>query len=221
MSEYVKPRRPYTSPTRTARAAETRRRILDCAHLRFAQHGYRAASIDKIAADAGVSAKTIYHLFGSKVGLLKHLMDVAFVADDEPIPLLERSGPQQVKAEPDQRRQIEMTARGTAELLERIRQLDDVLVDAAAADAEAAALRDDIELRQRREAMRVLAGWLAETGPLRNGMPVDHGGDILWALTSPELHRLFRKHCGWSSAEYADWLTQTMIDCLIERRVDK
>lgn len=212
MTEYVKPRRGYNSPARAARAAATRRRILDSAARRFVESGYRATTVEMIAADAAVSGKTVYHLFGSKVGLLKQVMDVAFVGDDEPIPVLERAGPQQVKAEPDQRRQIVLTARGTAELLERIRQVDDVLIDAAAVDADAASLREDIELRQRREAMRVLAGWLVQTGPLRDGMAVDRAADILWVLTSPEVHRLYRKHCGWTADEYADWLTAAMLD---------
>ena len=212
MSQYVKPRRGYNSPTRSARAAATRRRVLDSAARRFVENGYHATTMDMIAADADVTAKTVYHLFGSKAGLLKQVMDVAFVADDEAIPLLERAGPQRVKAEPDQRRQIEMTARGTAELLERIRQIDDVLADAAAVDPDAAALREDIELRQRREAMRVLAGWISETGPLRDGMTAERAADILWVLTSPEVHRLYRERCGWTAAEYADWLTAAMLD---------
>ena len=90
---------------------------------------------------------------------------------------------------------VTMAARGTAELLERIRRLDDVLTDAAAVDPDAAALRKDIELRQRREAMRVLAGWLASTAPLRDGMTVERAADVLWVLTSPEVHRLYREHC--------------------------
>jgi AcrR family transcriptional regulator len=213
MTEYVKPpRRAYSSPTRSARATATRRRILDSAARRFVLDGYRVATVDTIAADAGVSAKTVYHLFGSKVGMLKQVMDVAFVADDEPVPMVERSGPQRVKAEPDQRRQIELAARGTADLLERIRAIDDVLSDAAAVDADAAALREDIELRQRREAMRVLAGWIAQTGPLRDGMTVDRAGDILWVLTSPEVHRLYRERCGWTADEFVDWLTAAILD---------
>lgn len=215
MTDYVKPiRRGYNSPTRDARAAVTRQRILDSATRRFVRDGYRTATVEAIATDAGVSAKTVYHLFGSKAGLLKHVMDVAFVADDEAIPLIDRAGPQQVKAEPDQRRQIQLAARGTAELLERIRQVDDVLTDAAAVDPDAAVLREDIELRQRREAMRVLAGWLSATGPLRDGTTVDRAADILWVLTSPEVHRLYRKHCGWTADEYADWLTTALLDGL-------
>jgi AcrR family transcriptional regulator len=215
MSDYVKPpRRAYNSATRSAQAAATRRRILGSAAQRFLEHGYREATLELIAADAAVSVKTVYHLFGSKIGLLKSVLDVAFVADDEPVALLERSGPQQVKAEPNQRRQIELTARGTAELLERIRGLDDVLTEAAAIDPDAAALRADIELRQRREAMGMLAGWLAETGPLRDGMTVERASDILWVLTSPEVHRLYRKDCGWTAQEYADWLTNAMLDAI-------
>jgi AcrR family transcriptional regulator len=213
MTDHVKPSpRGYHSPARNARAAATRRRILDSAARRFVQDGYRTATVETIASDSGVSAKTVYHLFGSKAGLLKQVMDVAFVADDEPIPLVERAGPQRVRTEPDQRRQIELTARGSAELLERIRQIDDVLTDAAAVDPDAAALREDIELRQRREAMGVLAGWLSETGVLRDGMTVDRAADILWVLTSPEVHRLYRKHCDWTAEEYADWLTAALLD---------
>lgn len=219
MTDYVKPsRRSYRSPTRDARAKATRRRILDSAALRFVHDGYRATTVETIAADADVSAKTVYNLFGSKAGLLKQVMDVAFVADDEAIPLLQRTGPQQVKVEHDQRRQIQMSAHGTAELLERIRHIDDVLTQAAAVDPDAAALRDDIELRQRREAMRVLAGWFSETGPLRNGMTVDHAADILWVLTSPEVHRLYRKQCGWTANQYANWLTAAMLDTVAGTR---
>jgi AcrR family transcriptional regulator len=215
MTDYVKPiRRGYNSPTRNARAAVTRQRILDSATRRFVQDGYRTATVEMIATDAGVSAKTVYHLFGSKAGLLKQVMDVAFVADDEAIPLIDRANPQQVKVEPDQRRQIQLAARGTAELLERIRQVDDVLTDAAAVDPDAAALREDIELRQRRDAMRVLAAWLSATGPLRDGTTVDRAADILWVLTSPEVHRLYREHCGWTADEYADWLTTALMDGL-------
>jgi AcrR family transcriptional regulator len=218
MVDDVEPRRDYHSPTRAARAQATRRRILDAAARRFLQDGYRAATVETIAADAQVSAKTVHHLFASEVGLLKQAMDVAFVGDDEPIAVLERAGPRQVQAEPDQRRQIELTAGGSAALLERIRQLDDLLTDAAAVDPEAAALRADVELRQRRDAMRVLAGWLSTTGPLRDGMSVDRAADVLWVLTSPEVHRLYRKVCGWTAQEYADWLAAALHDALVTTR---
>jgi AcrR family transcriptional regulator len=218
MSDYVKPRRSYRSPARAARARETRRRVLESAARLFVEVGYAAATVEAIAIDAGVAADTVYHVFGSKRGLLQQVMDVAFVGDDDPIPVVERAGPQQVRAEPDQRRQIELAARGTAELLERIRPVDDILTSAAAVDAEVAALRADIELRQRREAMRVLAGWIAGTGPLREGLTVERAADILWVLTSPEVHRLYRTSCGWTAAEYADWLTQATLDALTARR---
>ena len=64
----------------------------------------------------------------------------------------------------------------------------------------------------------MLAGWLAQTGPLQDGMTVDRAADILWVLTSPEVHRLYRKHCSWTEGEYSRWLTKAMLDAISERR---
>jgi hypothetical protein len=60
--------------------------------------------------------------------------------------------------------------------------------------------------------MHVLAGWFSETAPLPDGMTVDRAADILWLLTRPEVHRLFRKYCDWTADEYADWLTAALLD---------
>lgn len=215
MSDYVKPRRTYQSPARVAKAQATRRRILDAAGELFVARGYAFVTVASIAATAGVSAKTVYHLFGSKLGVLKEVMDIAFVGDDAPIPLIDRAGPQAVRAERDQRRQLELFAKGTAELLERIREIDGVLASAAAVDPEAAALRADIEHRQRRSAMRAVAEWVRLNGPFRNDLAVADAADILWVLTSPDLHRLCRIDCQWSAPRFQDWLTQSLIDALL------
>jgi len=45
-------------------------RILEAASRAFARDGYRGARVDLIAADADVAEGTVYHLFGSKRGLL-------------------------------------------------------------------------------------------------------------------------------------------------------
>ena len=104
MSDYVKPlRRRVSVGNPPARAAATRRRVLEVAGRRFLEQGYRECLPSNwIAADAGVSAKTESTTSSaSKIGLLKSVVDVSFVADDGPVPLTERSGPQQVKAEPE------------------------------------------------------------------------------------------------------------------------
>ena len=46
--------------------ADTRRALEDAALRRFAADGYDATSVDAIAADAGVSARTFFRYFGAK-----------------------------------------------------------------------------------------------------------------------------------------------------------
>ncbi|HEV8689072.1 MAG TPA: TetR/AcrR family transcriptional regulator [Ideonella sp.] len=53
------------------RDPERCRRILEAARSHFHAHGLERASVDAIAADAGVSKMTIYSHFGSKEGLFE------------------------------------------------------------------------------------------------------------------------------------------------------
>lgn len=53
------------------RDPERSRRILEAARSHFYTHGLERASVDAIAADAGVSKMTIYSNFGSKEGLFE------------------------------------------------------------------------------------------------------------------------------------------------------
>jgi AcrR family transcriptional regulator len=57
------------------RSEETRTRILEAALRRFANHGYNAASVDEICADAGVSKGAFYHHFPSKQAIFLALLD--------------------------------------------------------------------------------------------------------------------------------------------------
>jgi AcrR family transcriptional regulator len=53
------------------RDPERVRRILEAAQRHFNEHGLERASVDAIAADAGVSKMTVYSNFGSKEGLFQ------------------------------------------------------------------------------------------------------------------------------------------------------
>ena len=147
-------RRPYHSPARAQRARETQRQLTDAATAHFLETGYASTSMSVIAGTAGVSVDTVYKTFGSKIGLLKAVLDVAVGGDDAPVPLLNRTGPQALRDETDQRKQVRMLAAGVSGQLERIRPLDDILRSAAAVDQVAAELRKDIQVRQRREPCR-------------------------------------------------------------------
>lgn len=163
-----------------------------------------------VAQQAGVSPDTVYKRFGSKIVLLKNVLDVAVGGDDDEVALLERAAPETMRIEPDQRRQIVLFAYGMAAQLDRLAPLDAILRSAAAVDPEAAALRDDIQLRQRRQAMYTVVGWIAAHGNLRDGLSQEDATAAVWTLTSPEVHAMFRQTWGWSSDQYAAWLEATL-----------
>ena len=214
MHDDVKPRRGYSSAIRQEQARETRLRILDAARRLFLERGYVATTIEAIAQEAGVAAQTIYVAFGNKRTILARLMDVSIGGDDQPIAVLERPEPQRMRHEPDQRRQVRMLAHGIRGILERAGPIFDVMRSAAAADPQIAELYRRLQEERLRNMMRV-AGWVAEKGPLRTGLTVADAADIVWTLTSADVHRLVTVDRGWPGEQYERWLGDTLIALLL------
>lgn len=212
----VNSRRTYHSPLRQTQARETRRRVIASARELFLEQGYPATTIASVARRANVSPDTVYGTFGSKGALLKEVLDVVIGGDDEDVALLDRAGPQAVRDEPDQRRQVAMFAEGITEQLERFRPMDDILRSAAAVDAVAADLRADLQLRQRREAMRTVVGWIAAHGPLRQGLSQEEAAAVVWTLTSSEVHLMLRDAWGWPRERFQEWLRDTLTTSLLD-----
>lgn len=215
MEAAVKTTRRYRSPLRESQARDTRRRVVTAAQELFLEQGYPATTIAAVARRAQVSADTVYSAFGSKGALLKQVLDVVVGGDDEDVALLDRAGPQAMRAEADQRSQLAMFAAGVTAQLERLRPVDDILRSAAAVDPLAAELRADIQLRQRRDAMRTVVSWVAAHGPLREGRSEEEAAAIVWTLTSPEVHLMLRDVSGWSSQRYQEWLLETLTSSLL------
>ncbi len=209
MADGVKARR-YDSPVRRERARQTRTAVLTAAYRRYLDVGYASTTLASVATDAGVSVDTVYSLVGSKRGLLDAVMDANAGGDDEAVAVLDRELPQRMRAEPDQRRQLAMFASGMAGQLARMRPLDDVLRGAAAADPEVAAARREQNDRQRHAAMQTVVGWLRAHGPLRDGLDDATAADLVWTLTSPEVHHMLLDVRGWDRPRYEDWLRTTL-----------
>jgi len=208
-------RRSYDSSRRREDARLRRRRIVQAAAALFLSDGYPHTTIAAIAHRAQVSEDLIFTLFTSKRGVLKEVMDVAIGGDDEDVALLEREGPQAVRAATGQREQLRLFAAGMTSQLDRVRPLNDLIRSAAAVEPEIAALQDDLHLRQRRFAMSTVATWVAANGPLRNDMSIDTAGSIIWALASPDVHRMLTVQCSWTSQQYQDWLRETLTAALL------
>jgi AcrR family transcriptional regulator len=66
--------------TTTAGSDETRQRIVALARTHFFAHGFRRVTMDDLAAELGMSKKTVYALFPSKSALLDGVMADKFAA---------------------------------------------------------------------------------------------------------------------------------------------
>jgi AcrR family transcriptional regulator len=205
----VKTQRRYDSALRKEQARQTRARMLDAAQRLFAERGYAGSTMEAIASAAGVAVDTVYAGFGSKRGVLSALLDIRVGGDDQPIDLLDRPGPQSVRREPDQKLQIARFAHDITAIVERVRPVDDIIRGAAAVDSDIASLRAKVQ-DSRYQGMRQFIAWLAANGPLGRGLTEDDAAAIIWALTSPEVHRLLRSDRGWTQERYTEWLAETL-----------
>lgn len=219
MSEQVNPRserRPYRSTLRADQARLTRDRILAAAEELFLADGYGTTTIARVARQAGVAADTVYATFGSKRGILKALMDARVAGDTAQIPLLDRPDVKAAAAQPDRGQRIELAADGIAAIHERARRIDDLMVSAAGSDQEIAALRSDIQQRQRLAGMRYALAAIKGTDPLRARLDDHEATDILWALTGPDMHRLLRDQRQWTADRYRRWLADAISRLLFD-----
>jgi AcrR family transcriptional regulator len=214
MSGEVKKRRDYRSPRRDEQARETRRRVLEAARGLFVERGYAPTTIATIAAQAGVAPETVYAAFGSKPVLLQELIGVAVRGDDDPRPLLERPGPKAVRGAPDQRTQLRLFAEDITSILERVGPLFEVLASAAGADPDIAALHQDV-VKMRVRNMRVMVGWVAAKGPLRDGLTLDTAAETVNAITSPHVYGLLTRERRWSRRRFVEWLGETLAAVLL------
>ena len=57
---------------------ENRMRIMECAKELFYAKGYDAVGVQEIVDRAGITKPTLYYYFGSKLGLLKTLLETKF-----------------------------------------------------------------------------------------------------------------------------------------------
>lgn len=208
MSESVKANR------RTEQARATRRRIIECARVLFLEQGYAAATLDQIAARAGVAVQTVYFHFGNKRTVLKEVMDVLAVGDDAPIPLLDRPWVQQVRDEPDARRALGIWLRNSRDIFGRVAPMLSIVRDAAGADPDMAE-QWRTNSRERYIAHHTLTEILAAKKALRPGLTVQKAADITFTLLSPEVYLLLTAERGWSPAQWQRWLTGTIAQAVL------
>jgi AcrR family transcriptional regulator len=208
-------KREYDSTRRQAQANETRRHILEAARKLFMERGYAGATAEAIAAEAGVSAQTIYAIFKNKKRILVSLMNVSptsGVEDHTPMP--ERPSVQAVSQERDQRRQLEMFAQVVAANLDQAAVVSEIMTDAAKTEPDFDRILQKLN-KQRLEHMTLAVQQVAANGPFREKMEEVYARDTVWTLTSPEVFLLLTQGRGWSKEKYAGWLADMLTRALL------
>jgi AcrR family transcriptional regulator len=208
----VKGSRKYSSPVREEQAARTRARILDAASQLFLDRGYARTTMKDIADQAGVARDTVHAVFGSKARVLTSLIDLRLVPDDSVGNVTQRPDARAIKDEVDQRRQIELFAEFIAGLSTQLRPIFEILRTASAVEPEMAAVFEEMD-RFRMNNMQTYARWIAARGPLR--VSTKKAGEIIWTLASPDVARMLCDELGWTQAQHARWLADTLTRSLV------
>jgi AcrR family transcriptional regulator len=204
--------RPGTRRAEQARA--TRRRIIDQASTLFIEQGYAATTLDQIAKGAGVAVQTLYFHFGNKATVLKEVVDVLAVGDDQPVPLLDRPWARRLRDEPDGRRALEIWVRNARAVFGRVAPIMKVVRDAAGSDPEMAA-QWQTNLAQRYIAQRTVVQQLADKHALRPELTVGRATDIVFCLASIEVYQLFTVERGWTAAQWERWIKDTLTTAIL------
>lgn len=197
-------KRSYRSQRRSENAADTRRRILAGARKLFIGSGYGATTIDAIARSAGVASQTVYVGFGSKRGVLFALLDEIVV--DADVEGLEKAIEAAAGDAPRQlRERIAFNVRlfdGAIDLVTIVRTISGV-------EADSQAMWEEGEARRYQTQFEMVEEW-ARAGSLKPGLTAEQATDRLWALTGPDVYRLFVVERGWRSEDFRAWLVDTL-----------
>ncbi len=196
-------RRTYHSPRRMEQAAVTRSRIVDAAMRLVREKGYANMTLEAIAAEAGVAPQTVYAVCGSKKGVLAAILESTVEAKQydtlrDSIPKL-KTGPERIR---------EM-GRFYSALMEHALPVFDIMRGMSMLSPEFAEQEYDqgmMLLEKDRKAIRQMD----EEGMLRKGLSEERAAQLVWAVTTPGMHKRLTKHLNWSSEEYASWISYLM-----------
>ena len=202
--------RDYDSSRRRAAAAARRDRVLEAASKLMLRDGYAATTVATIASEAGVSSETVYKAFGGKRGLVRALFDDALagagsVPAETRLDALRTTDPVTL-VQGWARLATEVAPRGTPIVL--------LVREAAAADAQMRQEYDAMEAMRLRR-MQENARALAALGGVREGITVREAGDVLFAVSSPEMYELLVMRRGWSLERYSAYVRDTITHALL------
>ena len=206
--------RRYHSPRRLEQAVATRRAVLDAARDLFVSKGYLATTVADVARQARVAVDTVYATVGRKPALLREVVETAISGTDQAVPAEQRDYVSRVRAAATARDKIEAYVAGLVEIQPRLAPVYLALRDAAATDADSAALWAEISGR-RAANMRMFAADLRATGELRADLSDEEIADVVWSMNGPEYWSLLVVDRGWEPGRFAALLVDVWTRLLV------
>jgi AcrR family transcriptional regulator len=204
--------RTYVSPLREEAARRTRIAIREAGARLFVRNGYVSTTVRQIAEEAGVAVRTVFTAFpGGKAELFREALDEA-VAGDTDTATVRRPVGRAGGTEADLI--VEQVVGYGADMLERAGGLLMTSVESAGADPDMRRFAHE-DARATAVNARTIAEGLHRSGWLRDGVEVDHAADVLYTLSSPQVHALLRRDCGWDVDRYRTWLAETLQTTLL------
>jgi AcrR family transcriptional regulator len=192
--EMVGTRRRYNLKKRARSAEETRVRIIEAARTLLRESSYADASLDRIAAEAGVSRQTIYAQFGSKRGVLQALVEHI---ERESYGVGIKEGLEGIH---DPVYTLHNSIRHQANFFERNADLLRTFYAQAVSDPDFRAVWED-RLQERWDALNWLVEMLAREGKLAGGWTAKDATDWLWSLTGFRLYEELVIKRGWNAVQ--------------------
>ncbi len=200
---------------------ESRRRLLVAARAEFAERGYAAATVIRIAERADVSVQTLYSNWGNKRNLLRAVMESSVTGKDD-LPLVAGQPPAVFVAslDPgdsgDPRRLLAHLSHQYRLLAERAAVGWQTYRDGAGVDPDIAAdWRQLSELR--RQAFQALFARVP-AGALRPGLGPAAAADTAWVIASPDTHDQLVRQAGYSYDQLEGWVRSTLAAALFPDR---
>jgi AcrR family transcriptional regulator len=191
-------KRPYTAARRRA-TPESVNRVLDAAERLIRDDAFHTATMDELAAAAGVSRATVFNRFGSKLGVLQTLFARAMEGPqmDAIREALEIEDP--VAA-------LEAAIAASCAIWDREGYIHEQLQAIVVLEPDASVLIDE-QKQEQRTALLALARRLSKAGRLRPGLGEARAAATLHTLTSLETFLWLRREYGLSLRQTRDTIT--------------
>lgn len=198
---------------------ETRRQVLVAARMEFAERGYSAATVTRIAERANVAVQTLYSSWGSKRALLRGVMETAITGDDDtvfgdtpPVAPMLRAVPAHLRD--DAPAYVRHVAHQFRVLAERAAIGWETYRDAAAVDPEAAEDWQQL-MAMRRDGFKMIVA-LIPHDQLRAGLTPRTAADTAWVIASPDTRDQLIRRAGYTYDELEDWVRVTLTAALLK-----